>query len=101
MDQENDPNPHKQDTQNANANEQETQGPREQERDCSHEINQGLQSLKDLSRQLRGTREPACLSLASSLDTMIMSIKETQSHLTSITDYRSGMREFYSTGLSK
>ena len=42
MDQENDPNPHKQDTQNANANEQETQGPCEQERDCSHEINEGL-----------------------------------------------------------
>ena len=49
MDQENDPNPHKQDTQNANANEQETQNPCEQERDCSNEINEGLQSLKDLS----------------------------------------------------
>ena len=101
MDQENDPNPHEQDTQNSNANEQETQGPREQERDCSHEINQGLQSLKDLSRKLRGTREPAHLSLVSSLDTMITSIEETQSQLTGITDYRTRMREFYSTSLSK
>ena len=42
MDQENDPNPHEQDAQNANANEQETQNPHKQERDCSHEINEGL-----------------------------------------------------------
>ena len=101
MDQKNDPNPHEKDTQNANANEQETQNPREQERDCSNEINEGLQSLKDLSRQLRGTREPARLSLVSSLDTMIMSIEERQSQLTGITDYRTRMREFYSTDLSK
>ena len=57
--------------------------------------------MKDLSRQLRGMRELACLSLVSSLDTMITSIEETQSQLTGITDYRTRMREFYSTGLSK
>ena len=101
MDQENDPNPHEQERGNANENEQETQGPREQERDCSHEINQGLQSLKDLSRQLRGTREPTCLSFVSSLDTMITLIEETQSQLTGITNYITRMREFYSTDLTK
>ena len=42
MDQENDTNAHKQDTQNANENEKETQNPHDQERDCSHEINKGL-----------------------------------------------------------
>ena len=86
MDQENDPNPHEQERGNANENEQETQGPHEQERDCSHEINEGLQSLKDLSRKLRGMREPARLSLASSLDTMITLIEEMQSQLTGVTD---------------
>ena len=101
MDQENDPNPHEQDTQNANANDQETQNPHERERDCLNEINEGLQSLKDLSWKLRGMREPAHLSLLSSLDTMITSIEETQSQLTGITNYRTRMREFYSIGLSK
>ena len=93
MDQENDPNAH-QEMQNAN----------EQERDFLNEINEGLKSLRDLSRQLRVTREPARLSLASSLDTMFTmfsSIQETQSQLTNITDYRTRMREFYSIGLSK
>ena len=90
MDQENDPNAH-----------QEMQNAHEQERDFLNEINEGLKSLKDLSRKLRVTREPACLSLASSLDIMITSIQETQSQLTGITDYRTRMREFYSTGLSK
>jgi hypothetical protein len=90
MDQENDPNAHKE-TQNAN----------EQERDFLNEINEGLKSLRDLSRQLRVTREPTHLSLVSSLDTMITSIQETQSQLTNITDYRTRMIEFYSTGLSK
>ena len=60
-----------------NAHEQETQNPNEQERDLLNEINEGLKSLRDLSRQLRVTREPARLSLASSLDTMILSIQET------------------------
>ena len=73
----------------------------EQERDFLNEINEGLKSLRDLSRQLRVTRDPARLSLASSLDTMITSIKETQSQHTNITDYRTRMREFYSTELSK
>ena len=66
MDQENDPNAH-----------QEMQNSNEQERDFLNEINEGLKSLRDLSRQLRVTREPACLSLAISLDTMILSIQET------------------------
>ena len=101
MDQENDLNAHEQETKNAHAHEQETQNAHEQERYCLNEINEGLKSLKDLSRHLRVTREPACLSLASSLDTMITSIEETQSQLTGIIDYRTRMREFYSTGLSK
>ena len=90
MDQENDPNAH-----------QEMQNSNDQERDLLNEINEGLKSLRDLSRQLRVTRQPTCLSLASSLDTMISLIQETQSQLTNITDYRTRMREFYSTRLSK
>ena len=50
MDQENDPNAHEQETQNAHAHEQETQNAHEQERDCLNEINEGLKSSKDLSR---------------------------------------------------
>ena len=98
MDQENDPNAHEQETQNAHAHEQDMQNAHEQERDCLNEINEGLKSLKDLSRQIRVTREPACLSLASSLDTMITSIQEMQSQLTSITNYRTRMRDFYMLG---
>ena len=90
MDQENDPNAH-----------QETQNSNEQERELLNEINEGLKSLRDLSRKLRVTRETARLSLVISLDRMISSIQETQSQLTSITYYRTRMREFYSTGLSK
>ena len=67
MDQENDPNAH-----------QETQNSNEQERDLLNEINEGLKSLRDLSRQLRVTREPVGLSLVSSLETMILSIQATQ-----------------------
>ena len=44
----------------------------------ANEINDGLNSLRDLSRQLRVTRELACLSLASSLEMMILSIQDTQ-----------------------
>ena len=47
MDQENDPNANK-DMQNQN----------EQERNMVNEINDGLNSLRDLSRKLRVTREP-------------------------------------------
>lgn len=103
MDQENDPNAHEQETQNAHAHahEQEMQNAHEQERDCLNEINEELKSLKDHSRKLRVTRDPTRLSLASSLDTMIASIQETQSQIIGITDYRTRMREFYSTGLSK
>ena len=50
MDQVNDANAHEQETQNAHAHEQETQNAHEQERDCLSEINEGLKSLKDLSR---------------------------------------------------
>ena len=63
MDQENDPNAH-----------QEMQNSNDQERDLLNEINEGLKSLRDLSRKLRETRETARLSLASCLDTMISSI---------------------------
>ena len=73
MDQENDLNPH-----------QETQNSNEKERDLLNGINEGLKSLRDLNRKLRVTREPTRLSLASSLDTMITSIQETQSQLTNI-----------------
>lgn len=70
-------------------------------KEISWMINEGLKSLRDLSRQLRVTREPACLSLASSLDTMITLIQDTQSQLTNIIEYRTRMREFYNTRLSK
>jgi hypothetical protein len=90
MDQENDPNAH-----------QETHNSNDQERDFLNVINEGLKSLRDLSRKPRVTREPTHLSLASSLETMISSIQETQSQLTNITDYITRMREFYSNGLNK
>ena len=83
-----------------NAN-QDTQNSNEEETNMLNEINDGLNSLRDLSRKLTVTRDPARLSLVSSLEMMISSIQDTQSQLTTITYYRTRMREFYSNGLSK
>ena len=67
MDPQNDPNAN-QDEQNDN----------EQQINMGTEINDGLNSLRDLSCQLRVTRKLACLSLVSSLETMILSIQDTE-----------------------
>lgn len=57
--------------------------------------------LRTLSRDLRNTREPSHLYLASSLETIISSIENDQVKLTNIFDYRARMREFYSMDISK
>ena len=67
MDPQNDPNAN-QDGKNNN----------EQQINMVTEINDGLNSLRDLSCQLRVTRKLACLSLASSPKMMILSIQDTQ-----------------------
>jgi hypothetical protein len=55
--------------------------------------------LRTLEEQLRDTRDPSRVSLATSLDIIVNSIASAQGKLTSISDYRTIMYEYYSTGL--
>jgi hypothetical protein len=65
------------------------------------QIDEGLVILRTLEEQLRDTREPRRVSLATSLDIIVNSIASSQGKLTSIYDYREIMYEYYSTGLDK
>ena len=57
---------------------QEVGNQNDEQRNISLEINVGLVIFKTLSHELRGTREPSHLSLASSLETMVASIENAQ-----------------------
>jgi hypothetical protein len=65
------------------------------------QIDEGLVILRTLEEQLRDTREPSRVSLATSLDIIVKSIASSQGKLTSISDYRERMYEYYSTGLDR
>jgi len=65
------------------------------------EIDEGLVILRTLEEQLRETREPRRVSLATSLEIILQSIASAQGKLTFIFYYRSQMYEYYSTGLDK
>ena len=67
----------------------------------NNEIDDGLVILRNLEEQLRETREPDRLSLATSLDIISQSIASAQGKLTYISDYREGMYGYYNTGLDK
>jgi hypothetical protein len=69
--------------------------------DPYNEINQCLNELKNLIGELRNTREPSHISLATSLDTIIASIGHAHGQLFDISKYRARMREYYSIGISK
>jgi hypothetical protein len=57
--------------------------------------------LRSIVHDLRGTREPSQLSLATSLDAIVSSIASSQGKLTSISEYRARMFDYYRTGLDK
>jgi len=61
-------------------------------------IDEGLATLMSLLHELRCTREPSKLSLATSLDAIISSIANSQGKLTIIYEYRFRMLESF-TGL--
>jgi hypothetical protein len=65
------------------------------------QIDEGLATLRSLVNDLRGTREPSRESLATSLDVIVRSIASAQGKLTSISEYRARMFEFYRTGLDR
>jgi hypothetical protein len=65
------------------------------------EIDEGLVVLKNLEEQLRDTREPSRVSLATPLDIIVQSIASSQGKLTSISNYREIMYEYYITGLHR
>ena len=67
----------------------------------NNEIDEGLVILRTLEEQLRETREPSRVSLATSLDIIMQSIASAQGKLTSIFYYRAQMYEYYSIGLDK
>jgi hypothetical protein len=61
------------------------------------EIDEGLVILLTLEEQLRETREPIRVFLATSLDIIVQSIASAQGKLTSIYDYRAQMYEYLLT----
>jgi hypothetical protein len=63
------------------------------------QINEGLATLRILVNELRGTREPSGESLATSLDVIVRSIAIAQGKLTSISEYRAIMFNFYNIRL--
>jgi hypothetical protein len=65
------------------------------------QIDEGLATLRSLVHELRGTREPSRLSLATSLDAIVSSIASSQGKLTTISKYKSRMFEFYRTRLDR
>jgi hypothetical protein len=65
------------------------------------QIDEGFATLRTLVNQLRGTREPIRESLATSLDVIVRSIPSSQGKLTSISEYRERMFEYYNTGLDR
>ena len=65
------------------------------------QINEGLETLRKLLNQLRGMREPIRESLDTSLDIIVRSIASFQGKLTSISEYRERMFEYYNSGLDR
>ena len=72
-----------------------------QTEDPNPELNEDLNQLIILSDELKNTREPSRVSLATSIQNIIESINHSHSEITSLSEYRARMREHYSTGISK
>ena len=65
------------------------------------ELHEDLNQLRILSDELKNTREPSWVSLATSLQNIIESIDISHSEITNLSEYRARMREHYGTGISK
>ena len=72
-----------------------------EEENPEDELHGDLNQLRILSDELKNTREPYRVSLATSLQNIIEYINISQSEITSLSEYRARMREHYSTGISK
>ena len=72
-----------------------------EEENLEDELHGDLNQLRILSDELKNTREPSRVSLATSRQNIIESINIAHSEITSLSEYRARMREHYSTGISK
>ena len=72
-----------------------------EEENTEDELHRDLNQLRILSDELKNTREPSRVSLATSIQKIIESINIAHSEITSLSEYRARMREHYSTGISK
>jgi hypothetical protein len=83
------------DNENCSEENQEDQDPSPpQPPNVNTQINEGLVILRTLEEQLRDTREPRKVSLATYLNIILNSIASAQWKLTSISDYRARMYEY-------
>ena len=71
------------------------------EENLKDELHGDINQLRILSDELKNTREPSWVSLATSLENIIESINIFHSEITSLREYRARMREHYGTGISK
>ena len=65
------------------------------------ELHGDLNQLRILSDELKNTREPSQVYLATTLQNIIESINISHSEITNLSQYRARMREHYGTGISK
>ena len=83
------------------TNQTEDPNPEINEENPEDELHRDLNQLRILSDELKNTREPSRVSLATSIQNIIESINIAHSEITSLSEYRGRMREHYSTGVSK
>ena len=72
-----------------------------EEKNPEDELQGDLNQLRILSDELKNTREPSQVSLATSIQNIIESINICHSETTNLSKYRARMRENYSTIMSK
>ena len=65
------------------------------------ELHRDLNQLRILSDELKNTREPSRVSLATSLQKIIDPINISHSEITNLSQYRDSMREHYHASISK
>jgi hypothetical protein len=67
----------------------------------NNEIDEGLDTLRTLVDQLRGTIKTSKVSLANSLGVIVRSTISSQGELTYISEYRKIMFDYYNTWLDR
>ena len=83
------------------TNQSEDPNPEFNKENPKDELHGDLSQLIILSDELRNTREPSRVSVATSLQNIIESINISHSEITILNEYRAQMREHYGTGMSK